>query len=238
MTDQEQYDYVQNGSVYASAAATAPHRNLRRKQLVAGMGGALALIAGAYLITTQVMETHQQTLPEPAALAPLTTAATTPGIDGTGVSAVPGNLQASRTTHPAQIAKRAPSPTPAALAGLASAPAPPAQTAAGVPQAMVTRRVETVRNGTVRVSSARFDLTGQSDLQLAADPGHAVGDGVYCTNRVRFAADEPVTTRTGLLLCWRTSDDRSVVTMAVAAHGVPDPSDSVDIIEQEWATLD
>ncbi|WP_436527530.1 hypothetical protein [Actinoplanes sp. HUAS TT8] len=232
MTDQDQHDRTHTGSVYASAAAVAPRRSHHRRQVVIGVTGALALLAGAYLLTTQVMEADQDTLPEPAALAPLTTAATTPGIDGTGLSAVPGNLRASRTTHPAQAAKRAPSPTPSVLASAPSA------TAAAFPQAMVTRRVETVRNGTVRVSSARFDLTGQSDLLLAADAGHDEGDGVRCTSRVRFAASEPVTDRDGLLLCWRTSDDRSVVTMAVAAQGAPDPQDSILIIDQEWATLD
>ncbi|BCY13907.1 hypothetical protein L3i22_089950 [Actinoplanes sp. L3-i22] len=230
MTDDDHYDYLAKGSVYASAAATAPRRSLRRKQAVAGVTGALALLAGTYFLTTKLMETSQDTLPEPAALAPLTTAAT-PGIDGTGISAVPGNLEAPRTTHPAQAAKRAPSPTPSDLTPQAEMPS---ETAAG----LVTRRVETIKNGTVRISSARFDLTGQSDLLYAADQGDAAGDGVYCTNRVRFGADEPVAEKAGLLLCWRTSDLRSVVTMAVAVQGTPDPRDCVGIIEQEWAALE
>ncbi|MFI1994347.1 hypothetical protein [Actinoplanes sp. NPDC020271] len=229
MTDDEHH-----GHVYASAAATTPGRKVRHTQVVIGVSGALAVLAGAYLITTQVMETSQKTLPEPAALAPLTTPVT-PGIDGTGVSPVPGHLRASRTTHPAQIARRAPSPTPDDL-GSSLIPAP-LETVAAAPHAMVTRRVETLRNGTIRVSSARFDLSGQSDLRLAADAGYPVGDGVHCTSRVRFAADDPAAARDDLLLCWRTSDDRSVVTMAIATQGSPDPRDSVAVIEQEWATL-
>lgn len=234
MTDEEQPARTHAGSVYASAAAIAPRRGLRRRQLVAGATGAVAVIAGAYVLTTRLMESDQETLPEPAALAPLTTAAT-PGIDGTGLYAVPGNLQASRATRPAQTAKRAPSPTPSFLPSVVASPS---ETAAARLHAMVMRRIETVRNGTVRVSSARFDLTGQSDLTLAADEGHAERDGVRCTNRVRFSPDEPAATRNSLLLCWRTSGDRSVVTMAVAARGRPDPEDSIGIIEQEWAALD
>jgi hypothetical protein len=233
MTDDDHYDYVAKGSVYASAAATAPRRSLRRKQAVAGVTGALALLTGTYFLTTRLMETSQDSLPEPAALAPLTTAAR-PAIDGTGISAVPGNLKAPRTTHPAQAAKRTPLPTPSDLAPRVGTPS---GTAEERPAGSVTRRVETVRNGTVRISSARFDLTGQSDLRYAADEGDAAGYGVYCTNRVRFDADEPVVEKAGLLLCWRTSDVRSVVTMAVAVQGTPDRQDSVGIIEQEWAAL-
>ncbi|WP_203742493.1 hypothetical protein [Actinoplanes cyaneus] len=239
--DGEMTGHEDQGHLYA----TTPDPGLRRKQVVTLACGALAVVAGAYLITTEVMESSQETLPEPAALAPLTTAAT-PGIDGTGVSVVPGTLRASRTTHPAKSARRAPSPTPDDLApddlapaDLASAvPAAPSAMVAAAPHAMVTRRVETIRDGTVRVSAARFDLSGQSDLRLAGDAGFPAGGGVNCTNRVRLDADDPASARSGLLLCWRTSDDRSVVTMAVVARGSPDARDSVDIIEQEWAALD
>ncbi|GIE88758.1 hypothetical protein [Actinoplanes regularis] len=235
MSERDRHDRLHQGQLYVSATVTAQRRrDFRRKLTVAGVTGAVAVLAGAYLLTTRVTETGQEAVPEPAALAPLTTAAT-PAIDETGRSAVPGNLRASRATRPAQPAKRAPSPTPATLAALSApvgGPSGPEQ------RGIVTRRVETVQNGTVRVSSARFDLTGQNDLPFAADAGYAAGNDVRCTTRVRFSADEPVAAQPNLLLCWRVSDRRSVVTMAVAAHGLPDPRDSVDIIAREWASLE
>ncbi|AEV87585.1 Neuronal acetylcholine receptor subunit alpha-4 [Actinoplanes sp. SE50] len=241
MSDDDRPDRTRGGSVYASEAATAPHRRgLQRRQTAIGIAGAIAVLVGSGFIVTQLMDARQDTLPEPAALAPLTTAAT-PGMEGTGVSAVPGNLRAPRTTHPAEAAKRAPSPTPMSLPEEPGASAPYAPSSMAVAQqgqqAPVIRRVETVHNGTVRISTARADLTGRGDLQLAADTGFAAGDGIRCTNRVRFSPDEPATTREYLLLCWRTSDRRSVITMAVAAHGAPTPADSAKIIIREWDSL-
>ncbi|GIF03679.1 hypothetical protein [Actinoplanes siamensis] len=248
MSDEEQPDRTPEGNVYTSAAAAAPRRRgLRRKRAALGVAGAVLVLAGGYLLTTVLMDDRQETRPEPAVLAPLTTVAT-PRMDGTGLSAVPGDLRASRTTRPAQAARRSPTPTPAEPAPTRLAPSarpattPPetARTSATPEQQApvpVTRRVEPVRNGTVRVSSARADLTGRGDLLLAADPGNAAGNGVRCTSEVRFSTDEPAAYRPDLLLCWRTSDRRSVVTMAVATRGTPDPGDSVDLIAREWATL-
>ncbi len=235
------HDGLREGHIYVSAVVTAQRRrDLRRRLAVAGVTGTFAVLAGAYFLTTRVTGAGQDTVPEPAALAPLTTAVT-PSTDGTGQSPVPGEFRASRTTRPAQPAKRTPSPTPATLTAL-SAPVggPPqaSETPGAVKHGVVTRRVETVQNGTVRVSSARFDLTGENDLPLAADGGYAAGNDVRCTTRLRFGAGEPVAARAGLLLCWRVSDRRSVVTIAVAAHGMPDPRDSVDIIAREWAALE
>ncbi|KUL32657.1 hypothetical protein [Actinoplanes awajinensis] len=241
----DQHEHVPAGNVYVSAAAAAPHRRaLRRKQALVGVAGAAALLAGAGFLAAQLMEPQQETLPEPAALAPPATVAT-PGIEGTGQSVVPGDLPAPRTTYPADPARRTPSPTPSdlqteidasvAAGGFPQAASPSAAQGQSGP---VTRRVETVRNGTVRVSSARFDLSDKGDRRLAADQGRLVADGVHCTNRVRFEEGETAVVRDGLLLCWRTSDQRSVVTMAIVKQGVPDTADSVAVIEREWAALD
>jgi hypothetical protein len=43
--------------------------------------------------------------------------------------------------------------------------------------------------------------------------------------------------RPNLLLCWRTSDDRSVATVLIDQSGKPSTADSVRIIDREWAKL-
>jgi hypothetical protein len=40
-----------------------------------------------------------------------------------------------------------------------------------------------------------------------------------------------------MLVCWRTSARRSVVTVAVAEQGRPSSGDSVAVIQREWARL-
>ncbi|WP_433826374.1 hypothetical protein ACQP2E_30425 [Actinoplanes sp. CA-015351] len=101
----------------------------------------------------------------------------------------------------------------------------------------VSRRTETLKNGTVQVESSRSDLTGQGRLLLAGAEGEPVGSGIKCTNKVRFSSGTPATERPTLLLCWRTSSDRSVVTMAVVPKGKPRAADSIEIIGKEWSRL-
>ncbi|GIF13038.1 hypothetical protein [Actinoplanes teichomyceticus] len=242
----EQPERTPAGSLYTSAAATESHRrSMRRKQAVVGVTGAAAVLAGAGFLVGQLMESEQETLPEPAALPPLTTAATG-GSEGTRRSAVPVTRHAFRTTRPAAPARRTPSPTPekpaAEIARSAAAGGLPLRSAASATadrvRGTVTRRVETFGNQTVRVTSAHTDLSGHPELSLAADRGHPVADGVRCTDRVRPSAGASPGTGDRLLLCWRTSAERSVVTMTVATRGAPDETDSVAIIDREWAALE
>ncbi|GAA2703949.1 hypothetical protein [Actinoplanes palleronii] len=96
---------------------------------------------------------------------------------------------------------------------------------------------EPTDNGSVRVTTARHDLTDSSTLLLAGDRGKSVGAGVNCTNKVRFTRDAPVTERPTLLMCWKTSSSRSVVTMMAAPDGKPSADDNISIIDREWAKL-
>ncbi|WIM94935.1 hypothetical protein ACTOB_006994 [Actinoplanes oblitus] len=250
MSDAEQGETTPEGSLYASAAATtAERRNRRRKQALVGATGLAAVLAGAGFLATQLMQASQPSLPEPAALAPATTQ--TPS-DAPVTSDVPTQPPASRATKPAQAAKRSPTPTPsvdrakieqeiAAARASAAADGVPLKrplTAPNGVQEATSVRTESTREGSVRITTAHYDLTGHQPLLIAADRGKPVGGGVRCTNKVRFSANAPAVERPSLLLCWRTSSERSVVTMATNPSGEPDPQDSVKIIDREWATLD
>ena len=98
----------------------------------------------------------------------------------------------------------------------------------------VKKRVENTSEGTVEVTTAKSDLTGQQTLRMAADQGEPVGRA-RCTKRLRFANAASVQTLPSVLLCWRVSAHRSVVTLAVAKKGSPSPGISESIINKEWA---
>jgi hypothetical protein len=91
-------------------------------------------------------------------------------------------------------------------------------------------------DGTLKVVSARQDLTGYEELGWAADRGERIGD-VRCTQRIKISADTSVRTQSTLLLCWRTSSSRSVYTVAVKYDGRPSEQVSAAEIDRVWVTL-
>ncbi|MEU4688360.1 hypothetical protein [Actinoplanes sp. NPDC023714] len=242
MTANEEQENVEGGGLYASVTADTPERrNRRRKQAVVGITGAAAVLAGGGFLALQLNSADQPSLPEPAALAPLTDSApASPSVD-----AEPSVTRTSKkATKPADAIETSPAPSPspsesaeaqasAAAEGAAEGKVKAATADAGP----VTERTELLENGTIRIVSAPRDLTGEKDLQLAADRGKPAGQGVKCTTKVRVAAGVPESARPTLLLCWRTSEARSVVTMAVVPSGDPPTASSVEIIGKEWARL-
>jgi hypothetical protein len=98
-------------------------------------------------------------------------------------------------------------------------------------------RMEKYAGGTMRITTAKGDLTGQKDQLMAGDAGVPVG-AARCTSKLRFAnADKPREIPT-VVLCWQTSAKRSVVTMAVADKGGKPSSAAVAaVIAREWAKL-
>lgn len=89
---------------------------------------------------------------------------------------------------------------------------------------------------TMRVVTARGDLTGQREMAWAADSGHRVGDA-WCTQNFRFSPDRPASVRPTMLLCWRTSAHRSAYVVTVNPTGKPSEQDTVAVINREWSKL-
>ncbi|MEV6343859.1 hypothetical protein [Actinoplanes sp. NPDC051851] len=249
MTDDEQHGPVPEGRLYASATAitaTSERRNRRRKQALVAVTGAAAVLAGAGFLVTQLMNAEQPTLPEPAALAPLTRDTTAPAVPARArESGVREVAPTSRGTRRAVPAKRSPIPAPSesldplqALASAAAgaeadlprgkiAQAPGAEVASGP----VYQRIVHSGSTTVRLSSARYDLTGHADMMLADDAGEDVGSGVTCTRRLRPGTGGPG------LLCWRTSANRSVVALATDPARDPDLTENIRVVVREWSRL-
>ncbi|MFF0376390.1 hypothetical protein [Actinoplanes missouriensis] len=249
MAGEDEKEPVTSG-LYASAVADTPERrNRRRKQAIVGIAGATAVLAGAGFLVLQLNSSEQPSLPEPAALAPLTgsaqASAPTGNEAGDAEPGRTGEAEPSETRTPAKSTKPAdaveisptPSPSPSAAEADASAASEDRLRAATVTAGPVSERTELLENGTIRIVSAPRDLTGERDLQLAADRGKPAGQGVKCTTKVRIAGGVPESARPTMLLCWRTSEERSVVTMAVVPSGEPPTRSSVKIIGKEWAKL-
>ncbi|GIF03682.1 hypothetical protein [Actinoplanes siamensis] len=103
--------------------------------------------------------------------------------------------------------------------------------AGGGAMSETTRRLP--GGGTMRITTAGYDLSGQRPLVFAADDGTPVGDS-RCTRKFRFSQGDPGGERPTMLLCWRTSDKRSVAVLAVTPTGTPSAAASVAVIASEW----
>lgn len=89
---------------------------------------------------------------------------------------------------------------------------------------------------TMKVVSARTDLTGQRELAWIADAGEVVGTA-RCTRKFRIGAKTEPTERPTMLLCWRTSATRSAYTLAVDIDKRPSETVSVEALNKAWEKL-
>lgn len=89
---------------------------------------------------------------------------------------------------------------------------------------------------TMRVVSALTDLTGKLELAWVADAGTPVGDA-HCTQNIQVSPDSPARVRPTLVICWRTSPQKSVYTMAVDLDHTPSSAASVALLDQTWNAL-
>jgi len=89
---------------------------------------------------------------------------------------------------------------------------------------------------TLRVVSALGDLTGHRELSWVADGGTPVGTA-RCSNTIRLSGDAKAAKKPNLLVCWRTSEKKSVYTVAVDLDGDPSEQKSVTAINKEWRSL-
>ena len=231
--------------------SVAHRRNRRRKQAIAGVAGLAVLGAGAYLVTSQVVDNTRTKTKDAAALAPAPLEPVSPSASEPA-SAEP-SAAASASASPSTAATPEPSPAPSRTltAEQRVAKARAAASKAGypvkrglVPTAKVAAGPVSVRNtgslqqgGTMRIVSAPYDLTGTRELLWAADEGNPAGDDVRCTQNFKLSNDTEARVRPTMLLCWRTSAGKSVVTVAVARKGKPASAASVAVIDREWAKI-
>jgi hypothetical protein len=163
----------------------------------------------------------------------------------TTLSSAPA-ASASAAAKPARTASRAPlgpavqkeideAQAAAARAGhpVTKALPPPRKV---VPGGAVSTRIKQAKDSYLRITTARADLTNQKDQRMAADEGTKTGN-VNCTQRFRFATNVKPKVIPNMMICWRVSASRSVVTLGVTYKGKPSMSAYADVIAREWAKL-
>ena len=229
----------------------AARRSRRRKQAAVGAVGLAAVLGGgAFAVTEAVTRDSGSVTPEPAALAPKTptTAATasTPAVRKTTASRPPA-VSVSRTPSPSPAESARPKTAAERVAAARSAAAKdgvkvqrplPAVTAAGAPSDLTVTDSgsQGEDGGTLRVVSARGDLTGYKELSWVADDGDPVGSA-RCSQTFRFADNAKPARKPNLLVCWRTSAAKSVYTVMVDLDGHPSEQDSVAALAKRWAAM-
>lgn len=221
---------------------------MRRRIGVIAVGAAAVLGVGAYAVTANLTGEDSHTA-EPGTLTPAVSPSSTPP---------PASLTTAPATPEDSAPPASPSPVPTTATSRSSVDPkvrkqidearanqkkdgielqrPLEDKGRTVPTGLTTTRTEEKPWGTIRITTARADLTGQQDLAMAGDGGTLSGRA-HCTQKVRFSRNVPARAISNMMLCWRTSADRSVVTMAVAKKGRPTAADGAAVIAREWAKL-
>lgn len=227
-------------------------RGRRYRVVAAGVAGLAVLGGGAYLIADNAGR-HEQA--STTSLAPPATASAS--ADSVATADSVGAAEPS----PSSSAVRKPpsSPAPTAAAGTEAttktaaeqvAEARKAAAKAGYPvqrgftaapdapkgPVKVTNTGSLRTGGTMRVVTAKHDLSGQRELLWAADKGEPVGNA-QCTQKFHFSNKRKAAVRPTMLLCWRTSKQKSVITVAITVEGKPSSKASVAEIDKQWARL-
>ncbi|GAA3959518.1 hypothetical protein [Actinoplanes auranticolor] len=225
----------------------AERTSRRRKQLLAGAAGLAVVLGGTTVAASQWGGNDDPAAPVQAAdmaTAPTPTGSsgsepTTPKPTASSKKAAPKS-PAPSPSLPKDAAKRiAEARAAAAKDSVPILPALPAPTVAEIPDAAVAvRDSKSVPKdkGTMRVVSARGDLTGQRELAWVADDGEKVGKA-RCSQTVRLSNSTEPEKKQNLLICWRVSATKSVYTVMVDFDGKPSRQKSVAAIDAEWKSL-
>lgn len=223
----------------------AARRSRRRKQAAVGAVGLAAVLGGGAFLVTEAM-TRDAGVTEPAALAPRSTPSSAgPSATPPKKASRPPAVTVSRTSSPSASTRTktaaervAAARSAAAKDGVKVQRPLPAATAAGVPGDVTVTDSGSLRDdgGTLRVVSARGDLTGQQELGWVADDGDPVGSA-RCSQTFRFAGNTKPARKPNLLVCWRTSAGKSVYTVTVDLDGHPSKQDSVAALAKRWNAM-
>jgi hypothetical protein len=235
-----------------------PERGSRRRrtQVAAAVAGFAILGAGAYAITAQVADSDRMTaqdvgviVPAPAATSAYaqaqetTATAASPSGSASISPAAPSEGGAGQLASPSPSNKRAVEEEIKKAREKAAQDGHPLQRAitkapgvAAMSEPVASRNVPR-KDGSLRITTAKFDLTGQRELLWVADKGKSAGDGIHCTQNFKFSNNNQATVRPTMMVCWRTSPSKSVVTVLVDRGGKPSAVESAEVIKNEWAKL-
>jgi hypothetical protein len=225
----------------------------RRKLTAIGVVGVALLGTGAFVATDLMTGPRTTRSGEVGALRPVDPDPAAAPASSTGVSAS-GHPDSSAAVRASTTASGAPQTVAERVAAAKAAGAKsdgrikrPLPNPAGAVAADRVRTTEdgvTIREtgslkkgpGTMRIVSARRDLTGEREFAWPADAGESVGNA-RCTHKLRLSPDAEMQVLPTLLLCWRTSAARSVCIVAVKLNAQPSKRAIVSEIDRVWSKL-
>lgn len=224
--------------LYVSARS---RRGLRRRQALIGAAGVAALLGAGAVAVQQFTDDARDGTPDFGARSAMTTPASS--LSAPASKDPSSDASSSTAAHvvpsPSTLSERvAAAKTANERAGTTvRRPLPPHGGVVAVAGAVNVTESGSARTGsTMRVVSARHDLTGQRELAWVAELGEQVGKA-RCANKIRVSAGAEIREHKTLLLCWRTSATKSVYTVAVKLGGRPSKQASVTEIERVWSRL-
>jgi hypothetical protein len=237
-----------SGSAYAGSRSSAGDRRAaarRLKKAAVALIGLTAVGAGAYFGTTLLtgntpgFVSAGPGVPAPPAPAP------SPSSPSPKPALSPSPGPQAGTLNGARQSTR-PSPTPSIpdevvaadqVSRLLAATPQPARPGLSIASGPVTVATETGTDGsTIRVVTARYDLTGRWSPPSTGDPGYAVGDA-HCTAKLTALSGGTADERPTMLMCWRLSPGKSVVTVATRPKSHPLAGASVEVLDRNWVAL-
>jgi hypothetical protein len=202
--------------------------NVRRRIAVGAVGAAAILGVGAYAITSHVTgedstasrDTAGPSLPAASywAMSPSASVSGSPALLSPDVRKEIDTARSAAASARQPVTKPLPAPNKV------------------LPDNSVSTQIKDTKDGYLRITTARADLTDQKDQRMAADQGTKIGD-VNCTQHFHFAANVKPKVIPNMMICWRLSARRSVVTLGVTHVGKPSPLTYASIIHREWAKL-
>jgi hypothetical protein len=210
-----------------------PHR---RRLAIAALGlTTVALGAAAVAVWTPESD------PTPTAGTRTGATSTTGGTPTVSAQAAPGTGQPAASTTPGAAqatpsATRIRTPKPAVTSYRAGADtAEPRAVLADVPVTVVNSG-SPKEGRTLKVVSARGDLSHEREMVWVVGNGDVVGEA-RCTQTFKISFSAPVKKRPTMLLCWRLSSTRSAYTLMVDLDGKPSTKDSVAALNKAWDKL-
>ncbi|MBB4745726.1 hypothetical protein BJY16_009185 [Actinoplanes octamycinicus] len=237
-------------------ATDGPQQPRRRRGLIIATGAAALAVGG--LVALQIAPDRQTDLAQPNTLnglvPPSVSAAPAEASPSAGTgSAAPdagttarGNalgVETGTATPKATTSMSVQEEIEAARDAAAKAGYPLKRPLQPKPKTNASGPVEVTNKGTLkedgatlRTVSARYDLTGQRELLWTAGESKKVGKA-ECTQTFRFDNDSKPKERSTMLLCWRTSDAKSVLTVAVTMKGRPSAKKTVAALEKKWKQM-
>jgi hypothetical protein len=237
------HDEPPRAGVFASQLARLSRR---RKHTVIGVVGVALLGTGAFVATDLITSARTTRTGEVGALTPLNSDPAAVSASGHPASSAAVRATTTASDAPQTVAERVAAAKAAGAKsdGRIKRPLPNPVGAVADGRVRVTEDGVTVREtgslkngpGTMRIVSARRDLTGQREFAWAADKGELVGNA-RCTNRLRLSPDAGLQVLPTLLLCWRTSAARSVCIVAVKLNARPSKHAVVTEIDRVWSKL-